>query len=628
MASPASNERKTEALVRRHFDRDKTPGIRVEEQASDEPAITKLLKSASKRGKGVGKPEFLVHAASTPGLLIVVECKAGVARHESADRDQTPDFAVDGVLHYARHLSTGFDVIAIAASGQTASTLRISTFRWLKGEATYEELADEHGAVEQLRTFADYSRLRTFDPAVRQRTRAELMAFSRDLHNYMRDYAKVSEAEKPLLVSGVLIALQDNAFIRNYADYGAGELAPQLFQAIERTIRRADIPDAKCVMMLQPYQFLVTHPELGKVSGGADQTPLRTIVGDIDEHVRPFLADYNDVDVLGQFYGEFLRYSGGDKKGLGIVLTPNHVAELFAKLANVSPTDTVLDTCTGTAGFLIAAMGEMDVKAGTDSALRARIRSEGLVGVEQQPAMFALAASNMILRGDGKANLYSGSCFDPQTTDAVRSKSHDRHPRPNVGLINPPYSQKGVGLHELDFIKHMLDCLAPGGVGIAIVPMGCAIQPHAVKGQLLGAHTLVAVMSMPDELFYPVGTVTCVMVFRAHQPHAHAEAATWFGYWKDDGFVKTKNNGRVDLNHTWDETREGWLDAYRNRREVPGQSILHKVTSADEWCAEAYMETDYAALGEQDFEDCVRRFALYCIDAPESESQPSVLATP
>ena len=41
------------------------------------------------------------------------------------------------------------------------------------------------------------------------------------------------------------------------------------------------------------------------------------------------------------------------------------------------------------------------------------------------------------------------------------------------GLMNPPYSQKGVGLHELDFIDHLLDCLAPGSLGVAIVPMSC-----------------------------------------------------------------------------------------------------------------------------------------------------------
>ena len=35
-----------------------------------------------------------------------------------------------------------------------------------------------------------------------------------------------------------------------------------------------------------------------------------------------------------------------------------------------------------------------------------------IVGAEDFPEMFTLAAGNMILRGDGKANIYQGDCFD------------------------------------------------------------------------------------------------------------------------------------------------------------------------------------------------------------------------
>lgn len=41
-----------------------------------------------------------------------------------------------------------------------------------------------------------------------------------------------------------------------------------------------------------------------------------------------------------------------------------------------------------------------------------------------------------------------------------------------------------------------------------------------VKNQLMQHHTLNAVLSMPDDLFYPVGAITCIMVFAAHTPHA------------------------------------------------------------------------------------------------------------
>ena len=107
--------------------------------------------------------------------------------------------------------------------------------------------------------------------------------------------------------------------------------------------------------------------------------------------------------------------------------------------------------------------------------------------------MYALAASNMILRGDGKANLHQGSCFDEAITREI--KGH----KCNIGMLNPPYSQSDEDLHELVFVKHMLDCLVEGGTGIAIIPMSCAISPHPKREELLKHHTLDAVMSMPDD---------------------------------------------------------------------------------------------------------------------------------
>ena len=74
--------------------------------------------------------------------------------------------------------------------------------------------------------------------------------------------------------------------------------------------------------------------------------------------------------------------------------------------------------------------------------------------------------------------------------------------------MNPPYSQSDEGLHELSFVNQMLNLLTKGGTGVAIVPVACVTAPHPMKEELLKHHTLKAVMSMPNELFYPVGVVT------------------------------------------------------------------------------------------------------------------------
>jgi hypothetical protein len=121
------------------------------------------------------------------------------------------------VLHYASHLAREFNVIAVAVSGETKTAAAISTYLHAKGAAKPKPLATKDGKkVERLIPWSDYIEHATFDPAVQRIRAAELMAFSRDLHDFMRDHAKLTESEKPLMVSGTLIALRNPAFAISY----------------------------------------------------------------------------------------------------------------------------------------------------------------------------------------------------------------------------------------------------------------------------------------------------------------------------------------------------------------------------------------------------------------------------
>ena len=62
----------------------------------------------------------------------------------------------------------------------------------------------------------------------------------------------------------------------------------------------------------------------------------------------------------------------------------------------------------------------------------------------------------------------------------------------------------------------------------------------SLKDKLLEKHTLLAVMSLPIDLFKGIGVITCIMIFKAHIPH-DPNNATWFGYWRDDGFKKVRS---------------------------------------------------------------------------------------
>lgn len=336
----------------------------------------------------------------------------------------------------------------------------------------------------------------------------------------MREHAKVIESQKPLLVSGTLIALQNRAFSMSYDAYAPEDLGKQWYAVIQAEIEKAEIPQAKKANMAQPYSEFAVYPELLTATKAYPKGVLNELIRRLNEKAQPFLSVYHDFDVVGQFYGEFLKYTGGDKKALGVVLTPRHITELFALLANVNKDSKVLDPCAGTGGFLISAMHQMMKTALTENEKR-KVKRFCLIGVEQLPNMLALAASNMILRGDGKANLYQGSCFDAAITEHIKAHECD------VGMINPPYSQKDEDSKELVFVMHMLDCIKPGGIGMAIIPISCGIKPHRMRETLLAHHTLEAVMSLPDDLFYPVGIVPCIMVFTAHRPHATSNRKTW-----------------------------------------------------------------------------------------------------
>ncbi|WP_311245818.1 N-6 DNA methylase [Microbacterium sp. WCS2018Hpa-23] len=607
-----ANERITEDLVEARMRDlgyyDDPDAIVVEKQQSVVQDIRKGLSKASKTGKGkaAGYPEFIITDPGTPDMVVLIECKADIKHHQSANRDQPRDFAVDGVIHYARHLSPVYTVISIAVSG-TPQSNEWSFFVTPKGSSQEHNLVSPTGAaITSMVGLGDLFAAASFDPRVQRQRERDLIAFSMEMHEFMRDEAELEEKEKPLAVAGTLIALNDLIFAKTYDSYPATELPEFWIQSIKRVIREAKLPVAKLENMTQPFTGIQVHPELRKPTKGYPKGLLNEIVTMLADKVMPFLTIYHDFDVVGAFYGEFLKYTGGDGKGLGIVLTPRHVTELFGLIANVSKDDKVLDICAGTGGFLISSMVQM-IKTATTETEVDDIKRHRLIGVEQNPSMYALGASNMILRGDGKANLYQGSCFDTAIAKGV--KAH----KANIGMVNPPYAKSKEDLHELRFVEQMLDCLEPGGTGIAIVPVSCATAPSIHKKNLLKKHTLEAVMSMPPEAFYPVGVITCIMVFKAHEAHARSNRKTWFGYWREDTFVKVKNLGRVDKNGTWPDVRDRWVELYRNREVHAGESVMQRVDADDEWVAEAYLETDYSQLGASDFQRVLFDYALFSL---------------
>ena len=599
--------------MRRHFEA--FDGVVLEEQQSASPKIRKLLKSASKSGAGRGYPDFIVQLNAAPALLIVIECKASPRLHESKSRDRPADYAVDGALLYADYLRKEFDVLAIGVSG-SGESVRVSHYLHLKSASS-----PKPAFGEELLPPANYVAGYTNDPEKYRQDYDALEKYIRQLNTKLHTL-KVSERDRSLLVSAVLIALERPAFARGFAaEEDPKELAKFLVDSVLGNLEQAGVDGRRLDMLRQEIGFLPMAPVLT-----SKQSALKEIVQGIDDEINSFVKTHQYRDVLGSIYVEFLRYANSDK-GLGIVLTPPHITELFADLAAVNASSIVYDNCAGTGGFLISAMKRMIEDAKGNQCIERGIKKSQLFGVELQPSIFALAVSNMHVHQDGKSNIEPGDCFNEEIVRKMRKR------KPTVGLLNPPYkADKKQDTEELSFVLNNLDCLVQGGRCVALVPMQCALSTQRAvveqKERLMRKHTLEAVLSLPNELFFNsnVGVVSCAMVFTAHRAHPQSKEV-FLGYFKDDGFEKRKIGGRYDVNGRWEQVKEKWLAHAVNHTQRAGLCVNATLSPTDEWAAEAYMDTDYSVLTNAMFEDTLHAYATYLFGSRLLDRVSSAAAT-
>lgn len=613
-----ANERITEDFVRDHFKNDPLfNAIKLDEQKTSVAKAKGCLANASKNltDKG-GFPEFIISFPALPDDIIVIECKADTKFHKSKDGGNPAAFAVDGVLHYSGFLAQEYNVISIAVSGDSQGKLKVSSFYQKKGEAKAAKLEND-----LLNLFSYITHFKG-EAQAQNIESSEITKIAIDFNKELNDYSIV-EYERCTLVSAILLALRHEAFKKSYKEQARNNkfqptpqrLAKFIIDSIQNVLRDADIDADRVDSMMGEYGKIKNHDiskssqiKKKRASDEADNYVLRDITELLEKSILPHITmGDKGYDVLGRFYREFVRYAGTDKKA-GLVLTPQHITEFFCDIVGLNANDVVLDPCCGTGGFLISAMKEMMRIAGPNQAKKCSVKKNQLIGMEKRTDMFTFACSNMMMSGDGKSHIYQGDSFAPPNVDKLRDL------KPTVAFLNPPYDVDPDG--QLEFIENALAGIQSSGRCAAIVQMSCAISQSAksiaVRERLFKEHTLTGVFSMPSELFNPVGVITCIMVFDAHKPHPDG-FKTFFGYFKDDGFQKTKHMGRIDKGQ-WGEIKKHWLDVYMNRENKVGLSVLKAVSPRDEWCAEAYMETDYSKITQKDFESVLKSYVAYKVE--------------
>lgn len=614
----AKKEVKIDLWVARQLDDCK---IKYDAQGSDIKELNEALQSASKKGTGnAGYPEYV---AVIKDFVIVIEDKADLSKHEkltdkgiiSTEQKSIEDFAVNGAYFYAKHIAQNSSfrkVFAIGVSGNEKHHL--ITPLYVDDREGYKKLPN----IESFTSFSTenieeyYTRYVLNEKTDVEKTTEEILKDAADLHEYLRTYGSLKDQDKPLVVSGILLALDDKFFkvddLLGDEDTTDGSL---IYEAIKRRLKASNVgPDAKRDKLMSEFSIIKTSARLNKVDTRLGKTPLKFYTEFLKKNIFDSIKYHStSEDFIGRFYGEFMSYSGGDGQTLGIILTPRHICDLFCDILNIKANDIVLDPCCGTAGFLVAAMHHMLEKAGTDQTKRKNIKKKQLHGYELQSNMFAIAATNMILRDDGNSNI---KCEDflRQNSAEIQLKGA------TVGMMNPPYSQgtkADPSQYELSFVEHLLDSLAEGARAAVIVPQssmtGKTKDEQAFKVNIMKHHTLEGVITCNTDTFYGVGTNPVIAVFTAHEPHPEDKLCKFIDF-REDGYEVRAHVGLVEGNSAKDK-RKHLLDVWNGHSEASSDFCVESTVKADdEWLHSFYYFNDEIPTDE-DFEKAIGDYLTF-----------------
>jgi type I restriction enzyme M protein len=545
-----------------------------------ESAIPDYLKEALKgRAKtenktNFGKPDFSLTKYQVP---VVIENKLGLQKLALETKDgikfdekSIQNYAVNGVLYYATGMiasSKYHEAIAIGIAGDSDEAIELKVYYvYGSGEHSFKLLQNVTTLdfLENNKTFDEFYNNATLTEDEKHEilinSQAKLQKYAKSLNKLMHNH-NITAPQRVLYVSGMLLSMQ------NVLDADGNKIQDglipedlkgiqteskrdgvQVVNQIKEFLKARDIPSDKQSLMLSSFS------EISKDAQRDEKTKLdkevsKLIDGDASSNKQVFTFIYHNIflsidamaghlDIMGEMYSEFLKYALGDGKEIGIVLTPPYITKMMATILNVNQHSKVMDLATGSAGFLISAMEIMTLDAESaygKKTTAAESKIEGikktqLLGVELNAEMFTLAATNMILRGDGSSNIYKGSTFNTPEKLYKDFKA-------NRLLLNPPFSYTENGM---PFIAFGLDKMEKGGLA-AIIIQDSAGSGKAVKTNqaMLKKHTLIASIKMPTDLFQPMaGVQTSIYIFESHKPHDFEKTVKFIDF-RNDGFKRT-----------------------------------------------------------------------------------------
>ena len=509
---------------------------------------------------------------------------------------------------------TGNKTVAILAN-----TINDNIKVW-RGVVSDSDLMPKETALRTMDEYVDFYTSKIND-------KEKVMKNTYELNNLLHRHS-IPEELRSQFVGTCLLAL------KNGLDYSIPSLtATQIRARIKEVLQELlndDLNKATKIVLLNKNVLEDQYVRQLKIEA------FREILKFIEDNILPFINDKSTSgqDLLNLFFVTFNKYAG--KKDKNQAFTPDHITDFMSKITGVNKHSVILDPCCGSGSFLVRAMTQAldDCATGAE---QENIKKHQIFGIEFDENIYGLATTNMLIHSDGNSNIRQGSCF--ALADWIKEA------KPNIILMNPPYNGQRIhlpksyvdtwakdkkedpskGLYFVKFIADTLNSINHHAKLAVLLPVACAIGTSGeiarLKEEILKENTLDAVFTLPNEIFYPGASASaCCMVFKIGTKHSDvSNPDTYFGYYKEDGFKKKKNLGRVEQidactgKSKWVEIEKQWIELYRNRQSVDGLSATHKVNGDDEWLCEAYMKTDYTKLTEEDFQQTINDYLAYLI---------------
>lgn len=603
--------------------------------------INTILNHSSKNKNGnIGLPDF-IYVNDKKRLLIMIELKSTIGQHEKEAIPQIKHYLscfIPGTLQsfgiYNTEVNNAlnelkkWNILGIAVSGDISMeySYRIDTFG-----IKIDTIVDMN--ISEIHSEDDY--LALFENLNLEEISSRISQASNRINNLLYS---VKEDKRPTLLSILLISLYEsksgknrNLFREQFEGYNPKQLMSQIGIVVPDILGEdgENLPKEKIDMIMREFNTFENEKDL------LETDTIKTILTILKNNVIPLFDTRNNYDIIGKFYQEFLRYAGIVDVQSGIILTPEHVSELFTNLVDLKKDDVIFDSCCGTGSFLIAAMNKL-IELQTDSRGRENVRKKQLIGNELKSHMYILAISNMLFRGDGKSNILNYDFFSPEFDENFKKKLDELDEKPTIGFINPPYSgsfttydelqkfksnknsnskNKKPWMKEISFLEKM--CKICSRYVVMIAPPQAFMSESDIRDNLLKENTLKAVINMPKDLFQPnASTGSSIIVIETNRPHDFSKYVDFYNL-KSDGFELAKKKGRRDVYKKWNGIKKEMLEDidapwYRNPKNV--NDITHcfvKIKEKDEWLIQAFSKVEFEKITKNDFEKTIKEFVIF-----------------